>query len=53
MTTVHSSLISPPTINNSLLSSDWAVKPAEKAQYDQLFDSLQPLNGMIPGNKVC
>ncbi|XP_021923075.1 epidermal growth factor receptor substrate 15-like 1 isoform X3 [Zootermopsis nevadensis] len=52
MITVHNSLISPPTINNSLLSGDWAVKPAEKAKYDQLFESLQPLNGMIPGNKV-
>lgn len=51
--TVHNSLISPPTINSSLLSSDWAVKPAEKAKYDQLFESLQPHNGMIPGNKVC
>nr|CAD7397628.1 unnamed protein product [Timema cristinae] len=49
---VHNSIMSPPVINNSLLTSDWAVKPAEKARYDQLFDSLQPLNGMIPGNKV-
>ncbi|XP_069682063.1 epidermal growth factor receptor substrate 15-like 1 isoform X5 [Periplaneta americana] len=49
---VHNNLISPPTINNSLMTSDWAVKPAEKAKYDQLFESLQPLNGMIPGNKV-
>ncbi|PNF19457.1 Epidermal growth factor receptor substrate 15-like 1 [Cryptotermes secundus] len=52
VTAVHNSLISPPTINNSLLSSDWAVKPAEKAKYDQLFESLQPHNGMISGNKV-
>nr|CAD7260564.1 unnamed protein product [Timema shepardi] len=49
---VHNSIMSPPVINNSLLTSDWAVKPAERARYDQLFDSLQPLNGMIPGNKV-
>lgn len=44
------SIISPPT--NSLGSIDWTVKPAEKAKYDQLFDSLQPVNGMLPGNKV-
>lgn len=50
---VHNSVISPPPVNTTLISSDWAVKPAEKAKYDQLFDSLQPHNGMIPGNKVC
>jgi len=49
---VQNSVISPPPINSTLMSSDWAVKPAEKAKYDQLFDSLQPHNGMIPGNKV-
>jgi epidermal growth factor receptor substrate 15 len=49
---VHNSVISPPPINSTLMSSDWAVKPAEKTKYDQLFDSLQPHNGMIPGNKV-
>lgn len=32
---------------------DWSVKPTEKAKYDQLFDSLQPTNGVIPGNKVA
>ncbi|KAK7864692.1 hypothetical protein R5R35_010951 [Gryllus longicercus] len=48
---VHNNIMSPPTLN-SASTSDWAVKPAEKAKYDQLFDSLQPLNGMIPGNKV-
>lgn len=32
---------------------DWSVNPTEKAKYDQLFDSLQPTNGLIPGNKVC
>lgn len=33
-------------------TGDWSIKPSERAKYDQLFDSLQPLNGMIPGNKV-
>lgn len=41
-----------PPITNNLVSNDWAVKPPEKAKYDQLFDSLQPQNGMIAGNKV-
>ncbi|KAL1501933.1 hypothetical protein ABEB36_007160 [Hypothenemus hampei] len=31
---------------------DWTIKPTEREKYDKLFDSLQPLNGVIPGNKV-
>lgn len=31
---------------------DWTIKPTEREKYDKLFDSLQPLNGLIPGNKV-
>ncbi|XP_030763362.1 epidermal growth factor receptor substrate 15-like 1 isoform X3 [Sitophilus oryzae] len=31
---------------------DWTIKPTEREKYDRLFDSLQPLNGLIPGNKV-
>lgn len=37
---------------NSAPGMDWSVKPTEKAKYDQLFDSLQPTNGVIPGSKV-
>lgn len=33
-------------------ASDWSVKPAERDKYNQLFESLQPVNGLIPGNKV-
>lgn len=32
--------------------SEWAMKPTEKMKYDQLFDSLNPANGFIPGSKV-
>ncbi|XP_026463180.1 epidermal growth factor receptor substrate 15-like 1 isoform X1 [Ctenocephalides felis] len=31
---------------------DWTIKPAERVKYNQLFESLQPINGMIPGQKV-
>lgn len=31
---------------------DWSVKPSEKEKYEKLFESLQPANGLIPGNKV-
>lgn len=36
----------------SVSNGDWSIKPSERAKYDQLFDSLQPSNGYIPGNKV-
>lgn len=42
----------PPMVNSVSAASDWAMKPSERANYDQLFDSLQPINGVIPGNKV-
>ncbi|KAK7591109.1 hypothetical protein V9T40_002722 [Parthenolecanium corni] len=41
-----------PLIPAATPGSDWAMKPAEKLKYDQLFDSLNPTNGFIPGNKV-
>ncbi|BES90284.1 eclosion hormone [Nesidiocoris tenuis] len=42
-----------PTINSVPATlSDWGMKPLERAKYEQLFESLQPLNGVIPGNKV-
>ncbi|KAI4486108.1 hypothetical protein M0804_006597 [Polistes exclamans] len=39
-------------IITSINNGDWSIKPNERAKYDQLFDSLQPSNGYIPGNKV-
>ncbi|XP_066150911.1 epidermal growth factor receptor substrate 15-like 1 isoform X2 [Euwallacea fornicatus] len=48
----------PPVSTTPLITSlppsavDWAIKPSEREKYDKLFDSLQPLNGLIPGNKV-
>ncbi|XP_056646712.1 epidermal growth factor receptor substrate 15-like 1 isoform X3 [Diorhabda sublineata] len=48
----------PPPPRSSLITSniqtsvDWTIKPSERDKYDKLFDSLQPANGLIPGNKV-
>ncbi|KAG5884971.1 hypothetical protein JTB14_000363 [Gonioctena quinquepunctata] len=48
----------PPPRNSTLITSlppsavDWTIKPMEREKYDKLFDSLQPANGLIPGNKV-
>ncbi|XP_078353454.1 epidermal growth factor receptor substrate 15-like 1 isoform X2 [Oculina patagonica] len=33
-------------------STVWAVKPAEKAKYDNIFEGLKPVNGLLPGDKV-
>ncbi|CAH2005949.1 unnamed protein product [Acanthoscelides obtectus] len=48
----------PPPKNSPLITSlppsavDWTIKPNEREKYEKLFDSLQPTNGLIPGNKV-
>ncbi|KAG8228313.1 hypothetical protein J437_LFUL007031 [Ladona fulva] len=45
--------IIPPSIAGTVNSgSEWSIKPAEKSKYDQLFESLRPVNGLLPGNKV-
>lgn len=33
-------------------NTDWTVRPDEKSKYLQLFTSLQPEGGVLPGNKV-
>ncbi|XP_078036718.1 epidermal growth factor receptor pathway substrate 15 isoform X1 [Augochlora pura] len=33
-------------------NEDWSIKPAERAKYEQLFNSLRPKNGYISGNSV-
>ncbi|KAF4519084.1 hypothetical protein B566_EDAN001676 [Ephemera danica] len=42
----------PPQPVGGHLNTDWTVQPTEKAKYDKLFDSLEPVNGLLPGNKV-
>lgn len=41
-----------PLMPTQQIESDWAMKPAEKLKYDQLFNSLNPANGLIAGTKV-
>lgn len=33
-------------------NTDWSMKPGDKQKYEELFESLQPIQGLIPGNKV-
>nr|XP_029709254.1 epidermal growth factor receptor substrate 15-like 1 isoform X2 [Aedes albopictus] len=33
-------------------NTDWSMKPEKRQQYEQLFESLGPMNGLLPGAKV-
>ncbi|XP_055539041.1 epidermal growth factor receptor substrate 15-like 1 isoform X2 [Wyeomyia smithii] len=33
-------------------NSDWSIKPEKRQQYEQLFETLGPMNGLLPGAKV-
>ncbi|XP_046331080.2 epidermal growth factor receptor substrate 15-like 1 isoform X1 [Haliotis rufescens] len=41
-----------PVLVESPTHSAWVVKPSEKSKYDQVFDSLGPVNGLLSGDKV-
>ncbi|GAB1602230.1 epidermal growth factor receptor substrate 15-like 1 isoform X2 [Argonauta hians] len=49
-------VLSPPEVVMSppphSTGTNWVVLPPEKAKYDKLFDSLQPVNGLASGDKV-
>ncbi|KAJ3595343.1 hypothetical protein NHX12_004647 [Muraenolepis orangiensis] len=32
--------------------SNWAIRPDEKGKFEGIFESLSPLNGLLPGDKV-
>uniref|UniRef100_A0A8C5APT9 Epidermal growth factor receptor substrate 15-like 1 n=1 Tax=Gadus morhua TaxID=8049 RepID=A0A8C5APT9_GADMO len=32
--------------------SQWAIRPDEKGKFDGIFESLLPVNGLLPGDKV-
>ncbi|XP_011503696.1 PREDICTED: epidermal growth factor receptor substrate 15-like 1 [Ceratosolen solmsi marchali] len=43
------------TYSQSTLSSSnnyWLISASERIKYEQLFQSLEPVNGLIPGNRV-
>ncbi|XP_055636494.1 epidermal growth factor receptor substrate 15-like 1 isoform X2 [Toxorhynchites rutilus septentrionalis] len=33
-------------------NTDWSMKPEKRQQYEQLFESLGPMSGLLPGAKV-
>ena len=42
--------MSSPLTKNSI--EDWSIKQLERDRYDKLFQSLNPVNGFLPGDKV-
>ncbi|XP_015267449.1 PREDICTED: epidermal growth factor receptor substrate 15 [Gekko japonicus] len=43
---------SPLSIGGAPLDIPWAVKVEDKSKYDAIFDSLNPVNGLLSGDKV-
>lgn len=36
----------------SVTNGDWSIKPYDRVKYDEIFMSLNPVKGYVPGNKV-
>ncbi|XP_078670337.1 uncharacterized protein LOC144910776 isoform X2 [Branchiostoma floridae x Branchiostoma belcheri] len=50
-----SSSIPPPTMAENVSGSSraaWAIKTEEKLKFDTIFDTLDPVNGLLTGDKV-
>lgn len=45
--------IMPPKIQSvAPTTGNWTIKPVDKLKYEELFESLKPVDGLIAGNKV-
>lgn len=43
----------PPKIQNiPPANADWSIRPVDRLKYDELFETLNPANGVISGNNV-
>lgn len=38
--------------SGGIISGDWSISVMDRLKYEQLFETLKPTNGMLPGNKV-
>ncbi|XP_030379532.1 epidermal growth factor receptor substrate 15-like 1 isoform X2 [Scaptodrosophila lebanonensis] len=50
--TVPSRIQTVPVSSGGLVNADWSISVIDRLKYEQLFESLGPQNGMLPGNKV-
>ncbi|XP_039484311.1 epidermal growth factor receptor substrate 15-like 1 isoform X4 [Drosophila santomea] len=41
-----------PVASAGVANGDWSIGVIDRLKYEQLFESLHPSNGMLPGNKV-
>ncbi|XP_017010387.2 epidermal growth factor receptor substrate 15-like 1 isoform X2 [Drosophila takahashii] len=41
-----------PVASGGVASGDWSIGVIDRLKYEQLFESLHPHQGMLPGNKV-
>ncbi|KAH8339721.1 hypothetical protein KR074_012216 [Drosophila pseudoananassae] len=41
-----------PASSGGVSDGDWSIEVIDRLKYEQLFESLNPNNGMLPGNKV-
>ncbi|XP_037715625.1 epidermal growth factor receptor substrate 15-like 1 isoform X4 [Drosophila subpulchrella] len=41
-----------PVSSGGVSNGDWSIGVIDRLKYEQLFESLNPHNGMLPGNKV-
>uniref|UniRef100_A0A0A1WYN6 Epidermal growth factor receptor substrate 15-like 1 n=1 Tax=Zeugodacus cucurbitae TaxID=28588 RepID=A0A0A1WYN6_ZEUCU len=41
-----------PVASGGIVSGDWSISVIDRLKYEQLFETLKPMNGMLAGNKV-
>ncbi|XP_067631425.1 epidermal growth factor receptor substrate 15-like 1 isoform X2 [Eurosta solidaginis] len=41
-----------PVTSGGVASGDWSISVIDRLKYEQLFETLKPVNGMLAGNKV-
>ncbi|KAH8283489.1 hypothetical protein KR018_004142 [Drosophila ironensis] len=50
--TMPSRIQTVPVASGGVANGDWSIGVIDRLKYEQLFESLGPQNGMLPGNKV-
>ncbi|EDX08612.1 epidermal growth factor receptor substrate 15-like 1 isoform X1 [Drosophila simulans] len=50
--TMPSRIQTVPVASGGVANGDWSIGVIDRLKYEQLFESLHPSNGMLPGNKV-